>query len=130
MNKTELIMRRRNVLAFIQADPIKLVISRSPEPTKNTETGGWVKSAPTDLNPQTARIVLNKRRYTNGLINSEAGDIPHTDYLLIAMYNKNIEVEDTFVWLGDNYHVTGIYGARTESILASIDMLGPVNHDG
>jgi len=126
MNNTELLMRRRNVRAYIKADPSDIVITRGGAPEK-TAAGGYVKSAPTPLPQQRVRIVQNKRRYNNGLVNSEAGDIPHTDYLLIAKHDANIEVEDAFTWLGINYKVTGISETRTESLLASIDLLGKEN---
>lgn len=129
MNSTELLMRRRNVHAFVDADSIDLVVNRPAPPTQSA-AGGWLKSAPTSLPPQQARIVLNKRRYTNGLVNSEAGEIPHTDYLLIADHDKDFQVDDSFLYLGINYKITGIYTARVESILASIDLLGPDDHNG
>lgn len=128
MNKIELLMRRRNVLAFIKADPVQIEFSRSAAPTTSA-AGGRIKGAPpTTLPPQQARIVQNKRRFNNGIVNSEAGDIPHTDYLLIGKHTLDINEEDTFLWLGTHYHVTGIHLNRTESLLASIDMLGPGNH--
>lgn len=126
MNRVELIMRRRNVKAFIEADPVIIEFSRNGESVK-TAAGGYVRSAPASLPPQMARIVQNKRRYNNGIVNSEAGDIPHTDYLLIGNHTLDIAEEDEFTWLGEYYKVTGIHKARTESVLASIDLLGEVN---
>lgn len=126
MNQTELVMRRRNVAAFIKADPVNVSFTRLPEPTR-TAAGGLVASGAATLPAQQARIVLNKRRYTAGLVNAEAGEIPHTDYLLIAVHTTDIKEDDSFMWLGENYRVVGIYKARQESILASIDLLGQVN---
>lgn len=126
MDRVELLVRRRLVRAFIEADPVSIAVTRKSAPVK-TAAGGYVSGTPTTLLPQVARIVLNKRRYTDGLINSEAGEIPHTEYLLVAMPSKDFEVEDTFLWLGENYHITGKYIARTESILCAIDILGPNN---
>jgi len=126
MNHTELVMRRRNVLAFIQADPVQIVFTRDGEPTK-TAAGGLVPGVPSVLPQQQARIVQNKRRYNNGLVNSEAGDIPHTDYLLIGMHTLDVEVGDRFTWLGEHYEVTGIHEPRQESHLCSIDFFGKPN---
>lgn len=127
MNHTELVMRRRVVLAFIEADPIELVVTRESAPVR-TAAGGFVKGVVDDpLEPQLARIVQNKRRFNNGIINAEAGDIPHTDYLLLGMHTLDVEVDDEFKWQGRNYKVTGIHELRTESTLCSIDMLGPDN---
>jgi len=127
MNRVELIMRRRTVQAFIKEDPVTISFTRLGEPTKSG-AGGWIKGEPTTLDPQEARIVQNKRRYNNGIVHSEAGEIPHTDYLLIGVHTLDIQNEDTFTWLGENYHVVRIFTARTESVLATIDLLGPGNH--
>lgn len=129
--RVELIVRRGLVKAFIEADKIGLVLFRAPEPTK-TAAGGYVRGPATQVGDkaQLARIVQNKRRYTNGIVNSEAGEILHTDYLIVGMHTLDLAVDDTFVWLGENYHVTGIYKARTESTLASIDLLGATNRNG
>lgn len=131
MNTMELAMRRKNVRAFIDADRFPLVVSRAPERIKNTETGGWIMpSTRTPLPSQRARIVQNVRRYTAGIVNSEAGDIPHTNYLLIGMHTLDLQVTDEFEWLGETYHVVGIFKARRESTLAAIDLLGVENRNG
>ena len=128
MDKTELLMRRRSVKAFIKADPVKIQIHRDPPPVKNPNTGGYIQQASVPpLPPQTARIVQNVRRYTAGIINAEAGDIPNSEYRLVASHTMNIEVNDTFKWLGENYKVIGIYEARQESTFAAIELLGPDN---
>jgi hypothetical protein len=128
MNHAELIMRRKNVREFINADQIELVLTREPEPVKNTQTGGYVPGdAIPPLSPQIARVVQNRRRYNNGIVNSEAGDIPDTDYLLLGNYNLDVEVDDTFYWQGNKYKVTGIHDLRTESTLCSIDLEEKVN---
>lgn len=128
MDKVELLARRRVVLEFIKADPVKIAFARKQGSTK-TAAGGYVKSPDITLPPQRARIVQNRRRFNNGIINVEAGDIPHTDYLLLGTHKLNVEVDDTFVWLGENYRVTGRFTARTESTLCSIEILGKENRD-
>lgn len=129
MNKVELLVRRRLVLEFIKADPVYIEFSRNGEPEK-TLAGGYKPTAPAVLPRQQARIVMNKRRYNNGIVNSEAGDIPHTDYLLLGVHTLDVEKEDSFIWLGEHYKVTGIHVARTESTLCSIDLLGGENRNG
>lgn len=130
MNHAELVMRRKNVREFINADSISLVIVRKTDPARNPLTGGMLPGTDQDpLPPQTARIVQNKRRYNKGIVNSEAGEIPHTDYLLLGNHDLDVEVNDTFVWLGINYQVTGIFESRTESKLCSIDLLGERNRN-
>lgn len=128
MDKTELIMRRKNVRAFIDADPVQISIIRKPDPVKNPLTGGYVKQSDVPpLDPQTARIIQNVRRYTAGIVNSEAGDIPHTEYRLLGMHTLDLERDDEFKWLGENYKVVGIHKARTESVYAAIELLGEDN---
>lgn len=130
MNHFELLMRRRVVQAFIDADPVRIEFSRSG-PTEKTAAGGYVQGEGSTLSPQTARIVPNRRRYTDGIVNSEAGDIPHTDYLLVGAHNLDIAVDDEFTWLGEWYRVTGIHTTRRqESTLAAIDFLGKPNRNG
>lgn len=128
MDRTELLMRRRSVSAFIKADPVKIRIQRDLPPVKNPDTGGYIQQASVPpLPPQTARIVQNVRRYTDGIVNAEAGDIPNSAYRLVGPHTMNIEVNDEFTWLGENYKVTGIHQARQESVFAAIDLLGPDN---
>jgi hypothetical protein len=124
-------MRRRSVYAFIAADSSDLVLTRKRPAVKNEETGGYLRSPeePLVLDPQIMRIVQNVRRFTDGLVNSEAGDIPNTEYRIIARHDADIEVNDTFTWLGEHYYVSGIHVARTESILAAIDLLGKQNRN-
>lgn len=129
MDKTELIMRRKNVRAFIEADPFTLEVMRPQAPVKNPDTGGYIEQPDVPLFPQkkVARIVQNVRRYTDGLVNAEAGDIPNSEYRLVGVHTLDLEVNDKFVWLDENYRVTGIHKARTESVFAAIDLLGEEN---
>ena len=121
-------MRRKNVRAFIDADPVYITIIRPGDPVKNPNTGGYLPVVATPLPPQKARIVQNVRRYTDGLVNSEAGDIPDSEYRLIGNYTLDLKINDTFVWLGEHYEVLGIYTARQESVFAAIALRGPDNH--
>lgn len=130
MNKTELVMRRRNVRAFIIADPMELIIHRKTKAIKNPNTGGYIAGIDLPpLKPQRARIVQNVRRFTNGIVNSEAGDIPNSEYRLIGSHTLDIEEDDEFEWLGEWYMVPprGIYEARVESTFAAIVLRGPKN---
>lgn len=127
MNHTELVMRRRNVLAFVNADPVRIELKR-PSPAVKTDAGGSVRGEPTLLTPQTARIIPSKRRYDHGLVNTEPGQLPHTDYLLIAVYTFDGQVDDWFQWRGDNYQIKGIRPLIGEdSFLAAIDFYGKNN---
>ena len=129
MDRTELVMRRRNVRAFIAADPVQLVIHRAQPAVKNPNTGGYVPQPSMPLDPQTARIVQNVRRFTAGIENAEAGDIPNSEYRLIGMHDMDLEDNDVFEWRDEWYKVLphGIHKARTESTYAAIELRGPEN---
>ena len=69
MNPVELLMRRRNVLAFIEADSIEVVFTR--ETKTKTPAGGFVTSwAPLSV-CQIARIIPSKRRYAYTGVNTK-----------------------------------------------------------
>lgn len=130
MNPTELLMRRRNVRAFINADPVDVVIHRRGAPVR-TPAGGLVASGTrTPLAPQRVRIVQNIRRFNPGLINTEAGAINDFDFLVIAVHTTDIEENDEFQTDGKWWHVTGIHPTREESIVAMIKFRGEGNPDG
>lgn len=134
MNPVELLMRRRNVQAFIKADSIQLVLTRKTPPVK-TPAGGYVPGIDETLEPQVARIVHNTRRYKNGLVNTEPGDLPDTDYLLIGLHTLDVKVDDEFEWSDLQgtpglYKITGIHPWRHESTLCSIQFTGPENRHG
>lgn len=129
MNRAELLARRKNVAAFVRADPVELLIFRPQPAVKNPLTGGMTKAEDEELLPQEARIVQNVRRFTSGVEHSEAGDIPNSQYRLIATYATDIEPLDKFMWQGEWYKVMehGIHRARIESVYAAIELLGPPN---
>lgn len=127
MNRTELVMRRRVFASFLKADPVLVAFSRKPTVTK-TPAGGTVRGPSLTLDPQPGRIVQSKRRYDPGRVNSEAGSIPDTMYLLLGYHDMDVAVDDEFEWRGNNYKVVGIHPTRTESTLCAIDFNGPPNN--
>lgn len=125
MNRSELVMRRRNVLAFINADPTDVIFSRVTRVA--TTAGSWVESDPTPLpSSQRVRITDAKRRFTSPLVNTEAGDIPLSPYILLGKHDLDIRVHDVFSWRGSDYKVIAIHPDREERVMASIDNLGGV----
>ena len=129
MNRAELVMRRRAVRAFIDADPAFVSIHRRVPPHR-TPAGGLVSTPDRVLPEQKARIVQTKRRYDDGLKVLEAGLITDSRYLLICNYTMDVEETDTFTWLGKKYRVTGIHPFRVESTLCALDFLGGPNISG
>lgn len=131
MRKTELVMRRKNVKAFIEADPIRnLVVTRATEATK-TAAGGYLAGVKQTLPPQDKvfRIVQNVRRYDPGNINSEAGDVTDSRYNIVGIYTGDLQKDDEFYWQNELYRVKGIQGNRIESIFAGIELMGKPNRD-
>jgi len=123
MNPVELLMRRRNVLAFIEADSIEVVFTR--ETKTKTPAGGFITSwAPLSV-CQIARIIPSKRRYAYTGVNTEAGQIPLWPYILEGLYNMDIKVDDKFTWDGQEYQVKSIEPDREEKTIAAIDFFGP-----
>lgn len=126
MNRTELVMRRRVFAAFVKADPVQVEFTRQGA-VVYTPAGGTVRGPSRMLDPQQGRIVQAKRRYDPGLVNSEAGSIPDTQYLLLGYHDMDVAKDDEFVWLGNHFKVVGVHPTRTESTLCAIDFNGPKN---
>lgn len=131
-SRVELMMRRRAVKAFIDADYVMAQFTRDA-PLVKTAAGGWTKSGPPQvLLPQKVAIVPGKRRYDHGLINAEAGSIPETEWLLLGLHTLDVAEDDRFSWMGQNYFVKSIHptrrpGGEVESILCTIDFRGETN---
>lgn len=126
MDRAELIMRRKNVAEFIKADSRSINIRRMSEPYRSP-AGGTLPGKEETLSPQVVRIVQNVRRYTAGLVNAEAGDIPNGLYVLVGRYNLDLKRDDVFEVEGEEYIVLGLFGLRKESTLATLDFYGPKN---
>lgn len=127
MDWAELIMRRKNVAEFIRAAPVDITISRLGQPTR-TGAGGTIPGKTETLPSQRVRIVQNVRRYTAGIVNAEAGDVPNGLYVLIGKHNANIKAEDTFSAGGEKYIVLGVSELRKkEYTLATLDFYGKPN---
>lgn len=123
MNRIELLMRRRNVAAFIDADPVDVVFSRS---TKiRTPAGGWVEGPRTPLpSPQRVRIIDSVRRFADTQVNTEAGNITLTAKVLIGFHDMDIKVGDDFTWNNAQWEVKAIKDDREERTVAAIDYYG------
>lgn len=129
-SQVELMARRRLVAAFIKANPVTAAFTRAGVKVQ-TAGGGYTRGTPTELEPQTFAIVPAKRRYDNGIINAEAGDIKESQWLLLGSHTLNVAVDDEFTWLDQHYYVTAVHptrrGSGVESILCSIDYRGESN---
>lgn len=131
-SRVELIVRRRAVQAFIDANPTKVTFTRPGEKVK-TDAGGYVAGESSNLLPQKVFIGPSKRRYDPGIINSEAGHLIETEALLMGNHTLDVKVNDTFTALGKNYFIKSVHPFRApgidgvESVLCAIDYRGANN---
>ena len=126
LSRVELVVRRRLVRAFIEANSVSIQFTRRQERVR-TEAGGWTTTLSDPRQSQVATIIPSKRRFDNGLVNAEAGQLPRSEYLLMGLYNLDVEVDDTFTWDGAQYKITGILPNREERTLCSMNYEGPPN---
>jgi hypothetical protein len=115
---------RKNLLAFINADPADIQFQR--QNNVQTSNGGWKKGTPTTLEPQRCRLVTFKRRLSNFTEQTVAGVIPVMDYTLVCKTNVDIQRDDEFDYHGDHYIVISIEPkmeedrARTDRVVAQL----------
>ncbi len=106
MEVQELKALRRNLREFIRADPVQIVLTRTPKTA--TTNGSYVDGTPTDLPAQTFRLVPFKRRLTDQEANTQDGDIPLIPYVLVGHWDADVERDDAFTYQGRNCVVVGI----------------------
>ena len=124
MDLKALPLLRRNVDAFIKADPVELVLNRVQRVP--TAAGGYTEET-YDTPPQQFRLVPFKRRLTNQEANTQDGPIPHLDYVLVGRYNVDVEKGDFFDLNGDRWRVVGVEPntdrrSRTDRVSAQLEV--------
>lgn len=97
---------RRNMAAFIAADPLMISLIRTP--LVETAAAGYVKGSPVTLAPQQFRLGTFKRRLTPYTAITANGQIPVMSYILIGRYTADIQRDDEFYLNGDHYTVISI----------------------
>lgn len=106
MDKTMNDALRRVMAEFIRVDGREIRLQR---PTlEKTPTGGFRKAAWEVLPPQTFRLVPYKRRLTDMVKQVADGEIPILYYVLVGLWNANIERMDEFELDGAYYRVMGL----------------------
>lgn len=106
MGNVELLAMRRQVLAFIEAQPIQLRLQR---PTwTDSAAGGRIEGDPVQLAWQRFRLVPFKRRLTRQTVDTQDGDIPLTEYVLVGRHNADVQTDDYFEYSGRTYRVVGV----------------------
>lgn len=98
---------RKVMAAFIAADGRQITLNRPQFST--TGTGGYVKGGYTPINPpQLFRLVPYRRRLTDLTTPKADGEIPTIPYVLVGLYNSNIQRMDEFTLDGVFYRVQGL----------------------
>ncbi len=97
---------RKVMEAFIRADGRPITLNR---PTfSKTATGGYVKGSFQTLPPQVFRLVMYRRRLTDLTTPKADGEVPTLPYVLVGLYNSNIQRMDEFNLDDAYYRVQGI----------------------
>ena len=107
MDKFEQKMQHRQIEAFVDAEEISVELWRKDR--MELTSGGYGWGDPYQLPAQRARLVPYKRRYTEIVVNTQYGDVPELQYLLIfPTPDANIKREDWFFHEGARYEVESI----------------------
>jgi len=106
MDKQGLKILRKNLDAFIKADPVQITLSR---PTQvDTGNGGWKPGIPLTLNPQQMRLVPFKRRVSDDVQNTQDGQLMLATYILVGRYNVDAQKGDEFSHNDVNYRIHSV----------------------
>jgi hypothetical protein len=98
---------RKVMAAFIRADGHSITLQRPTFST--TGTGGYIKGSFAPVLPaQTFRLVPYRRRLTDLTTPQADGEIPTIPYVLVGVYNSNIQRMDEFTLNGAYYRIQGI----------------------
>ena len=106
MNSAELRLRRQNLQAYIQADPVTVSFRRYPQ--IDDGAGAWIKGAVQNIAPQTMRLVPYKRRLSSLTDHTADGDVPNVQYSLVATIDVDVQRWDEFTLNNAEYKVMGI----------------------
>lgn len=100
-------MQQRQLEAFVDAEEIQVELWRKDR--VELASGGYGWGEPYQLPPQQARLVPFKRRYTQIVVNTQYGDVPELQYILVfPTPNADVKREDWFFYKGARYEVESI----------------------
>lgn len=97
---------RKVMAAFIKADGRSITLQRPS--FSHTGSGGYVKGSFQALPPQVFRLVMYRRRLTDLTTPKADGEVPTLPYVLVGVYNSNIQRMDEFTLDNAYYRVQGI----------------------
>ena len=122
MNRVELMMRRREIAAWLKADQIQVILWRSEK--IETPAAGWVEGDPLPLAPQWVRLVPFKRRLTDMVFNTTAGPVEDLPYVLVGDYTLDVRQGDTFTYNEQEFKVEAVDIRRDDRVAAAVDYMG------
>lgn len=94
-------MQRRNTVAFIEADPIDLVLT--PHTAEDTPSGGFRLTASEPRTAETLRLIPANDRMPE--VRSSAGRVVRPEYTLMGVHSSPMSQWDTFTYRGVVYEV-------------------------
>lgn len=106
MDKMMTAALRKVMAEFIRADGREIRLQRPV--LEKTPSGGFRKASWGVLDPQTFRLVPYKRRLTDLVRNMASGEIPHLLYVLVGLWNCDVQRMDEFELDGAYYRVQGL----------------------
>jgi hypothetical protein len=106
MDLKALPLLRKNLDAFIRADPVTVTLTRRQK--IKTPAGGFTRQE-SGVGPQEFRLVAFQRRlYSFTAVGQVTGYVPALKYALIGRWDCDILRDDEFELNGDRYFVTSI----------------------
>lgn len=123
MRTSEIQVQRRNTVAFINADPITVVLNRAE--LVSNGAGGFRRESPSPLPPQTARLVPVGAQY-GGAEEHEMldGQTVQVDYHMVALFDADIERGDWFFLRDEKHEVVWVRSVGDYEMKAGITNRG------
>lgn len=118
-NVARILMSRRLNKAFMNYDPLEIVLTRKAK--VDTGAGGWKWAEPTNLEPQLFRMTPFKRRLGLGETNTPDGDITASQFLLMGKVGADVAKGDTFKVDNDNYIVVKVHPKELTRLMAVVE---------
>lgn len=122
MDRIELLMQRRQMQAYIEADSSSFKLFRKTR--VRTPAGGWKWSDPVALDPQPGRLIPFKRRMVDFVVSTTAGQTEKLPYVLVGYHDLDVQQGDTFSYNDAEFVVKEVDPNRDIRTAAMVDYIG------
>jgi hypothetical protein len=122
VNRTELLMQRRQTDALIKGAPVDIELSRKEVQT--TAAGGVRKGPSVTMPKQRFRLTAAGRSTPMSSVANEAGQVPLHPYILIGYHDADVQEGDEFEHDGRWFQVRKVEPDRTYELRAGVDYRG------